>query len=95
MLPVLEVFIGELPDLVHDIEKAHNGTDMTAVADSAHQLKGASASAGYMPISILAAQIESLAVSEEIDSITQTLGELSDLCGQLVENPPQVIKKSE
>ena len=94
MFPVLEIFIGELSDLVHGIEEARSNTDMTAVADSAHQLKGASASAGYMPISKLAAQIEIFAVSEEIDSITQTLNELNELCDRLLENPPQAIKKS-
>ena len=82
---VVDIFVEEFPKIMGDIKKACEDTDGTTLKQVAHQLKGASRSAGFMVIGDQAESLEKLVTSERIDDAKKTVDQLCDLCEKLNE----------
>jgi len=76
--PALEAFVYRLPARIIAMEAAVSGRNLDAVADLAHQLKGAAKSYGFASITDAAAALEGAAQRQE--DVDRRLAELASLC---------------
>jgi HPt (histidine-containing phosphotransfer) domain-containing protein len=81
MMELIEGFLAELGERVHEIEKAAEQSDLNALAVLSHKLKGAGGGYGYAPITEAARALEHHARhTRDVQAIGQALAELKDLC---------------
>jgi len=81
--PVIEVFLLDLPSILARINRACEKTDLEYLQSAAHDLKGASSSAGFMALFALARELEAHIKSEKIDAIAKTVEQISRLCERI------------
>ena len=82
--PVIEAFIEELPEMVTKIVRASQEADFELLEGLAHQLKGASGSAGFTVLSKYVANMEDLLANKEIEKIKETIDQLGEFCKKVV-----------
>ena len=83
--PVIDVFIEELPEMVTKIARASQEMDFELLKGLAHQLKGASGSAGFAVLSKYVGSMENLLADKEIEKIKKTIDQLGEFCKKVVE----------
>ncbi len=83
--PVMDIFHEELPKLIQQFKQAWQSKSADELKTIAHQMKGASGSAGYSVLSEKLAEVENAAEEQKIDEITEQVDNLSKLCEQLLE----------
>jgi HPt (histidine-containing phosphotransfer) domain-containing protein len=80
---LLDLFVGEMPDRVHALQRGSERGDYTVVAHIAHQLKGSAASYGFVALTKPAALLEQAARNREPQAhILDLTSQLVDLCGR-------------
>ncbi|MGC1196730.1 MAG: response regulator, partial [Geitlerinemataceae cyanobacterium] len=83
---VLQTFAEDAPNILRRMKTAaSNPPDLTALAQSAHQLKGASATAALERIPEVAYHIEQLAQSGSIEGLAEQIEELDALLAKALE----------
>lgn len=82
--PVIDVFIEELPEMVTKIARAAQEADFELLKGLAHQLKGASGSAGFTVLCKYVANMEDLLANKEIEKIKETIDQLGEFCKKVV-----------
>jgi HPt (histidine-containing phosphotransfer) domain-containing protein len=82
---VVDIFVEEFPKMLAEIKNACEDTDESSLKKVAHQLKGASRSAGFMIIGDRAEAIEKQIASDQIDGAKKIVDQLCDLCEKLNE----------
>jgi signal transduction histidine kinase/FixJ family two-component response regulator len=80
LMRLLGLFVASLPERVTALETSAADGNLEAIAKEAHQLRGTSASYGFMPISVVAAQLEASAKSGLLDAVRRQVVEVADLC---------------
>lgn len=83
--PVIDVFMEELPELVTQITDACQDLDFELLKGLAHQLKGASGSAGFMVLSKYVRNVEVMLANEEIEKTKKAIDELGEFCKKVLE----------
>lgn len=81
---VIDVFIAELPKIMMNILQAWEITDIKLLKALAHQLNGASGTAGFGVLSDYAGRLETLLVNEDLDSAKKTINRLNHLCRKVI-----------
>jgi len=74
----LQEFIDELPDKIKRLRKAYNSGDLKSLADSAHNLKGISASMGATQLSSLSQVLDQRSTNGDSLSVQQALEEIEE-----------------
>lgn len=88
---LVQAYLSELPSRAENIENAVRGQDHHALAELAHQLKGAAGVYGFARISEAAREVHQLAEEEEDWGRLQTVvAELVELCRQAAANATQL-----
>jgi HPt (histidine-containing phosphotransfer) domain-containing protein len=87
MQPLVAMLVGELPDFIGRLDSAHRADDATALASTAHQLKGAAAMHGFPAITAAAAAVESSADFASRDEREHALERLRELCRRASASP--------
>jgi CheY-like chemotaxis protein len=82
--PVIDVFIEELPEMVSKITRAAQEADFELLEGLAHQLKGASGSAGFTVLCKYVTSMEDLLANKEIEKIKETIDQLGEFCKKVV-----------
>jgi signal transduction histidine kinase/DNA-binding response OmpR family regulator len=81
LMQLLARFVASLPDRMTAMQQSFAVSDLKTLAKQAHQLKGTSASYGFLPIAEVAGLLESSARAETVlDTVAQQLAEVADLC---------------
>lgn len=83
--PVIAVFMEELPQLMAQITDACQELDFELLKGLAHQLKGASGSAGFMALSKYVGNVEVMMANEDIEKTKNAIDELGKFCKKVVE----------
>ena len=81
---VAAIFIGSIPEYSGAIYAALAADDAGALQQSAHKLKGAAANLALLPLSEIAARIETIAKSADLEKVESLLPELELQFGQSV-----------
>lgn len=74
----LKEFIAELPDRMEQFRKAFQSSDFSTLSDSAHNLKGVSASLGARQLSYYSKLLDQQSQDEDSSSVQQTLDEIEE-----------------
>jgi signal transduction histidine kinase/DNA-binding response OmpR family regulator len=82
---VVDIFLGELPNMLEKLTDACGTSNNELFKDIAHQLKGASSSAGFDALSKQAAELEELSQDQQLDDIRKQVDQLSVLCTRIME----------
>jgi HPt (histidine-containing phosphotransfer) domain-containing protein len=89
MLPLVEAFVAELPHRLEAIRDSLRLEDFDALARLSHQLKGAAGSYGFPSITEASKRLEeSVRMHADLETISQDLSELADLCGRATASSP-------
>jgi len=81
---IVEMFVGEMPGRVASLLDRFNRKDWDGLRQSAHQLKGAAGSYGFVAISPCAGRLEGvIREGEPEERISEAVTELVDLCGRV------------
>ncbi len=88
MLELVEMFVGELPQRVADIQQAVDTSDKATLARLSHQLKGSAGGYGFTPITNAAADVEKLVKADkQLQDIEAEIAELLTLCRRASSQP--------
>jgi HPt (histidine-containing phosphotransfer) domain-containing protein len=81
---LVALFVDEMPERIATLEQAWSSGDLESLRRTAHQMKGAVGSYGFVQLTPLAAAVES-AVREQApeEQIVETLEELIAACRQV------------
>ncbi len=82
---VVDVFLAELPKMLEKLTDACGESNNELFKNMAHQLKGASSSAGFDMLSKQAADLEDLSNQQQLDDIKNQVDELTVLCNRIME----------
>jgi PAS domain S-box-containing protein len=77
MIEVIQVFIRDLPNLLHNIVQAWENENLNALQSYLHELKGAGGSAGFSALADIATTIEQQLRSSQINTLTKELDTLN------------------
>lgn len=86
MNELIELFVGDLPDRVREVEQSWHNQKLSDLKRIAHQLKGASAGYGFPALGSVAGELEqalSQPMADETEVLEQArrhVDELLDLC---------------
>lgn len=83
--PVIEVFVDELPEIMSEMENACGQSDLDELKNLTHRLKGACLSAGFELISEHIDKLENILIDKNIDSATDSVSKLNELCRKVIE----------
>ena len=83
--PVIDIFIEELPELVKKIARASEDADFELLKGLAHQLKGASGSAGFEVLAKYADNMGKMVTHKEVDKVKKSIDQLGEFCKKVVE----------
>ncbi len=83
--PLLDIFLEELPNIIKKIENAISESDNEKLRSISHQLRGASASAGFAALSEYVAKAETLLVEKRLDSAKVAVDQMTALCYRVIE----------
>ena len=84
LAPVIDIFIEELPGIIKEIENAISESDNEKLRSISHQLKGASASAGFTALSEYVAKTEALLIEKRLDSAKTAVDQMANLCHKVI-----------
>ena len=79
---VIDLFLSEIPALLHTLRQALAGSDRAGVERAAHTLKSAAATVTARELARLAASAEALAREDRLDEVASGVGALSALVDQ-------------
>jgi PAS domain S-box-containing protein len=85
LAPVIDIFIEELPTILKELENAISESDNEKLRSISHQLKGASASAGFTALSEYVAKAETLLVEKRLESAKFAIDEMTALCYKVIQ----------
>ncbi|MEI8375025.1 MAG: Hpt domain-containing protein, partial [Planctomycetota bacterium] len=87
---LVDLFVQEMPDRINALEIQAQSRDWQQLTRTAHQIKGAAGSYGFLAITPCAARLESAARNGgQEEEILSTLDELLSLCRQVRSGVPQ------
>ncbi|MCS7238311.1 MAG: Hpt domain-containing protein [Thermoguttaceae bacterium] len=88
---LLELFAATLPQRLQNLERLADEGDWEGLRRQAHQLKGAAGSYGFAPLSVTAAQLETIArQNPDPEKIRQLLDQLRDLASRVTTESPGI-----
>lgn len=82
--PVIDIFIEELPNILQELENAIEEADEDKLKSISHQLKGASASAGFTALSEYVEKAETLIIEKRMDFAKEAIDEMTNLCYRVI-----------
>jgi len=81
MQELVKGFVGRLPQIVQDIQAAHDADDTERLCRLAHQLKGSAGGYGFLPVSQTAAALEGATRQpESTEELASALEQLQQIC---------------
>lgn len=91
---LLEMFVSTLPQRLQKLHQLAQEQDWEGLRRLAHQLKGAAGSYGYAPLSVTAAQLESVCRHDrDPDQVSSLLSRLEDLACRITTAPPESLAR--
>ncbi|MEM9645599.1 MAG: ATP-binding protein, partial [Planctomycetota bacterium] len=85
---IVRKFTDRLEGTINAIEQACQNEDAESLRNLAHALKGTSANCGFLPVSQIASEVESLAKAEDLSSAAAEIAQLQLLAGSVVSPAP-------
>ena len=85
LVVVVEAFMEDLPKIIQRLTNATEAADMEVIKSVAHQLKGASGSAGFKAFSKFAGELEMLAIDKKLDQVTFGVEQVNMFCKKVME----------
>ena len=83
--PVIDMFMEDLPRLLGDINNANSQDDINLISGLAHELKGASGSAGFEVLQEYAQELEKTVKDGQLDTAHKAVDQINDFCRKLIE----------
>lgn len=86
MADLIELFLDDLPDRITEMQQAVTSGNLKALAQTAHQLKGAGGGYGYPTITLQARTLEEQArTGQDLDAIREAVDQLTETCRAAME----------
>lgn len=83
--PVIDMFMDDLPRLLDNINQANSKDEIDLISGLAHELKGASASAGFDVLHDYAEQLEKTVHDGQIETAHKAVDQINEFCKKLIE----------
>ncbi len=90
MVDLVELFVGEMPGRIQEIDDALATDDLFSLARLAHQLKGAGGGYGFPAITDVARQLEERArAADDLEALRRDIEDLRSLCRRASASPSE------